>query len=382
MRQSPLRTLSLFGQSPWLDYIERRLLASGGLERMIDDWGIRGVTTNPSIFQKAVLESTDYDEQIAALAGDGRSASEIYDAIVLEDVDQAAAILGPVYESSDGEDGYVSIEVSPHLARDTGGTCAEARRFWETLGRANVMIKVPATRQGLPAIRHLIAAGINVNVTLLFSLERYREVVDAYLSGLEDAEAAGHGLHATASVASFFLSRIDTMVDRMLETFVAEEGPQAAAANRLVGEAAIASARRAYAIHREMFASERFRRLADRGAQAQRLLWASTGTKNPAYSDIKYVEPLIGPGTVSTMPLETLRAYDDHGQPDERLTRHLDAGAQSLAELERIGIDLGSVTRRLLDEGAAKFERAYDELHATLGSAAAKFAGGRRRAHE
>lgn len=365
MAESPLKSLLAFGQSPWLDFIQRSLLRSGKLEAMIEDWGLRGVTSNPGIFEKAIVESGDYDDRIDALVAAGRPTQDIYETLVADDIRAAADILRPVYEETDGADGFVSVEVSPHLVRDTAGTVEEARRWWIRIDRPNLMVKVPGTREGLPAITALIAEGINVNVTLLFAVDRYREVVDAWLRGLEGASEE-RSLRSVASVASFFLSRIDVAVDPLLDGIGRRGGPEADTAGDLLGEVAIACARQAYAVFRDSVSDERFGRLAEQGARPQRLLWASTGTKNPAYSDVKYVEPLIGPDTVNTMPLETLEAYHDHGCPEPRLTPDGGDSADVLDTLARLGIDLGSVTDRLLEEGIAKFIEPFDALHRAL----------------
>jgi len=364
--ESPVKRLLQYGQSPWLDFIQRGMLHSGELDNMIERWGIRGVTSNPSIFEKAICNSTDYDAQIDRLLADGHRAPEIYETLVLADVRSAADSLRGIFDTSDGRDGFVSLEVSPHLVRDTAGTIAEARRFWRLLDRPNVMIKVPATTEGLPAIRQLIAAGINVNITLLFSLARYAEVIDAYMGGLEDAIAAGRPVAGTSSVASFFLSRIDTLIDEQIDAVAAANPGRAEEAQRLKGSIAIASARCAYEMFQDAVGSERFLKLAARGGRMQRLLWASTGTKNPAYSDVKYVEPLIGPDTVSTLPLETLQAYDDHGSPAERLTANLEEARDALRALEGVGIDLHAATDQLLEAGIGKFIEPFEALHRAL----------------
>jgi transaldolase len=366
MSHSPLKSLVSYGQSPWLDFIQRDLLRSGKLGRMIERWGLRGVTSNPSIFEQAITHSEDYDAQIAELVSVGKTTAEIYTALVIDDIRSAADILRTVYDETDGSDGFVSLEVSPHLVSDTAGTIEEARRLWAEVARPNLMIKVPGTAEGLPAISELIGQGINVNVTLLFSLERYREVIDAHLLGLERAAAAGRPLESVASVASFFLSRIDSMIDPMLDDIAARGGADAETARALKGEVAIASARQAYRLFQACLRQNRSRRLAERGAHPQRLLWASTGTKNPAYSDIKYIEPLIGAETVSTMPLATLEAYDDHGRPAARLTEDEGDAREVLRQLERVGIDLGSVTSHLLEQGITKFVEPFDALHAAL----------------
>ncbi|HLU05210.1 MAG TPA: transaldolase [Woeseiaceae bacterium] len=379
-RTSPVKALLDFGQSPWLDFIQRGLLTGGELERMITAWGLRGLTSNPVIFEKAIAHTDDYDKDIEALAREGSSAEEIYEILAVQDVQQAADLLLPVYEESDRSDGFASLEVSPHKANDAEATVAEAKRLWASLGRRNVMIKVPATVEGLIALRALLADGINVNVTLLFSVERYREVLQSHLEGIEDAIAAGKDPGRIASVASFFLSRVDTLVDARLDRLAADDGAHSSDVAALRGETAIASARQAYAIFEEFIATSRFRKIKSQGARPQRLLWASTGTKDPAYSDVKYVEALIGPLTVNTMPLETIKAYDDHGQPELRLTGHADDAAAKLRRLAALGIDLHEVTDELLQQGIDKFVKPYDSLIECLESArrsalAAPFAG-------
>jgi transaldolase len=366
MPDSPLIRLHEFGQSPWLDYLDRGLLQSGRLNRMVTDRGIRGVTSNPAIFEQAIVRTDHYRDEIERLAREGLSAGEIYETLAFADIRAAADVLAPLYEDSGRGDGFVSIELSPHLVDDAQATVVEGRRLWALLDRPNVMLKVPATDAGLVAVRELIAEGMNVNVTLLFSLERYRDVIDAYLEGLEYALEAGRSLKKVASVASFFLSRIDTIVDPLLEPIVFEGGTQGERARRLRGEVAIASAKRAYAIFQKSVKSKRFRELERHGARAQRLLWASTGTKNPAYSDVKYVEALIGPATVNTMPMDTLEAYHDHGNPATRLTGGLDRAARLLKELGALGIDLETLCAKLLTDGIAKFIKPFDDLHEAI----------------
>lgn len=361
-RTSPVKTLLEFGQSPWLDFIQRGLLTGGELEKMIADWGLRGLTSNPVIFEKAIAHTDEYDMDIEALAREGSSAEEIYETLAVQDVQQAADLLLPVYEESDRSDGFASLEVSPHKANDAEATVAEAKRLWAALGRRNVMIKVPATAEGLVALRALLADGINVNVTLLFSVDRYREVLQSHLAGMEEAIAAGKDPGRIASVASFFLSRVDTLVDARLDELAAEDDARSREAAALRGETAIASARHAYAVFEEFLATTRFRKISSQGARPQRLLWASTGTKDPAYSDVKYVEALIGPLTVNTMPLETIRAYDDHGQPELRLAGHADDAAAKLRQLAELGVDLHEVTEELLQQGIDKFVKPYDSL--------------------
>ncbi len=360
MRKNPLLDIQEFGQSIWLDYLDRKLFATGELARLIAEDGLRGVTSNPAIFQKAIGESDDYNEEIAALADQGLTTEEIYRQLVVADVRRAADLFRHLYDSSDGRHGYVSLEVNPHLANDTDGTLAEARMFWRRLDRPNVMIKVPATLEGLPAIRQLIAEGINVNVTLLFGLERYHRVAEAFLAGIKDRLARGEPVDRVASVASFFLSRIDVLVDKLLA-----DRPGGA---EWQGEAAIASARRAYQIFKEIYGDESFAKMAAVGARPQRLLWASTSAKNPAYSDVKYVEPLIGPETVNTLPVATLRAYRDHGQPGSRLEEERERTDRVLEALPGLGIELGWVSQQLEDEGVEKFNRPFDRLQEEIGS--------------
>lgn len=360
MAANPLLRLHEFGQSVWLDYIQRDLIENGGLERLIREGGLAGVTSNPAIFEKAIANGHEYQAPIRELARRGLTAAALYEALALEDVARAADLFRPLYEETQGGDGFVSIEVSPHLARYTGATIAEAQRLWAALGRPNVMIKVPATRESLPAIRTLIAAGVNVNVTLLFSVARYREVADAWMAGLEDRARSGAPLGRVASVASFFLSRIDTLVDKRLDKLGSGE------AQALRGQAAVASARLAYQAYQRIMAEARWQALARRGARAQRLLWASTGTKDPAYSDSMYVEPLIGRETVNTLTPETLAAYRDHGDPAARLEDGIEAARSLPLALRTLGIDLDEVARQLEEEGIRKFVEPYDKLLATL----------------
>jgi transaldolase/glucose-6-phosphate isomerase len=366
VKNNPLLRLESFGQSIWLDFLRRGMLSSGELQQLIEEDGLSGVTSNPSIFEKAIAGSHDYDDAIRALALEGKRIEEIYQTLTVEDVQRAADLFRSTYEEAEGRDGFVSLEVNPHLAHDTDGTIAEARRLWKALDRPNVFIKVPATQEGLPAIQQLISEGVNVNVTLLFGLPRYRKVAEAYISGLEARAAQAQSLEGIASVASFFLSRIDVLVDPILEKLMESEASQAEIVAALHGQVAIASAKVAYQIYHEIFKSERFRKLADRGAHTQRLLWASTSTKNPAYGDVKYVEALIGPKTVNTIPLETLNAYRDHGQPAERLEDGVDEAYQILERLPDVGVDIDAVTQQLEDEGVEKFNKPFDKLMDTL----------------
>jgi len=366
MSKNPLLRIQDFGQSIWLDYIRRRMLVRGELKQLIEEDGLRGVTSNPAIFEKAISGSNDYLSAVRSLAVEGKEGKEIYEAIAIEDVKQAADDFRPVFDAADGRYGFVSLEVSPLLARDTSGTVKEALRLWAALDRPNVYIKVPATKEGLPAIQQLISEGVNVNVTLLFGLERYRAVTDAYVAGLEQRAAAGMPIDRVASVASFFLSRIDLLVDPLLEEKMKEGGKQAEIADSLRGEVAIASAKIAYQIYKEVFSTERFQKLAAQGARTQPVLWASTSTKNPSYSDVKYVEALIGPDTINTLPMETLNAYRDHGDPAPRLEVDVAKARKVLEMLPEIGINLGDVTEQLEDEGVDKFVKPFDRLIAAL----------------
>lgn len=359
-RRNPLLVLRELGQSVWLDYIRRKMLVSGELERLIAEDGLAGMTSNPTIFEQAIGGSDDYEEAITRLARRGADAVSIYRELTREDIALAADRFLPLYHATEGRDGYVSLEVSPHLARDTDATVVEAEALWASLARPNVMIKVPGTPEGLPAIRRLIASGINVNVTLLFSVERYLEVAEAYLAGLEARAQQGAALAPVASVASFFLSRIDVLVDERLD---ARSEP---AARALRGRTAIACARLAYRAYRRIYQHRRWAALAAAGARTQRLLWASTGTKDPAYSDVMYVDALVGPDTVNTMPPQTLAAYRDHGDPAPRLEHDLEE-AEALGErLRALGIDLREVARQLEHQGIDKFVAPYDKLLATI----------------
>jgi transaldolase len=361
-----LKKLEKLGQSIWLDYIRRDLIASGELRRLIDEDGLRGMTSNPSIFEKAIAESHIYDQDIRDMALMKKDVKTIYEALSQRDVRNAADEFRSVYEKTDGKDGYVSLEVNPHLAHDTKGTIEEARRLWTALNRPNVFIKVPATSDGLPAIQQLISEGINVNVTLLFGLPRYRQVAQAYIAGLEAHAAQGKPVKHIASVASFFLSRIDTIVDPLVEKFLEPGGKKTEIAKKVRGQVAISSAKAAYQIYKEIFGNNRFKKLADKGARVQRLLWASTSTKNPDYSDVKYIEPLIGSDTVNTVPLETIDAYRDHGDPKSRLEQDVEEANWIMARLPELGINIDKVTGQLEDEGVRKFNEPFDKLMETL----------------
>jgi transaldolase/glucose-6-phosphate isomerase len=366
MSDNPLVKVGHFGQSIWLDFLRRDLYTTDKLQRLIDEDGLRGMTSNPAIFDEAITGSDDYDHAIRVLALEGKDVGEIYETLVVSDVQHATDVFRPTYQEAGGHDGLVSLEVSPQLAHDTEATIAEARRLWAAVERPNVMIKVPATLEGLPAIRQLISEGINVNVTLLFGLPRYRQVVEAYIAGLEARLEAGREIDHIASVASFFLSRIDVLIDPWLEELMQGDEPKASMAKDLHGQVAIASAKVAYQIYKEIFEGERFERLAQHGAHTQRLLWASTSTKNPDYSDVKYVEALIGPETVNTVPFKTLDAYRDHGKPAVRIEEALPEARDVLRQLDAVGIDLDAATQELEDEGVAKFVMPYNQLMETL----------------
>jgi len=365
-KKTSLEKLETLGQSIWLDYIRRDLIANGELRRFIEEDGLRGMTSNPSIFEKAIAESHIYDQDIRDMALKKKDVKAIYEALSQRDVQNAADEFRSVYEKTDGKDGYVSLEVNPHLAHDTKGTIEEAHRLWTALNRPNVFIKVPATSDGLPAIQQLISEGISVNVTLLFGLPRYRLVADAYIAGIEARAAQGKPVGHVASVASFFVSRIDTMVDPLLEKIIAQGGNKADLARQVIGQVAVASAKMAYQIYKDIFGIARFKKLADKGARAQRLLWASTGTKNPDYSDVKYIESLIGPDTVNTIPVETLDAYRDHGDPKARLEQDVERAGWVLERLSELGISIDKVTQQLEDEGVEKFNEPFDKLMETL----------------
>jgi transaldolase len=351
------------GQSVWYDNIQRGLLVNGALAGMIARGEIRGVTSNPTIFMNAIVKSRDYAAGLAPLAKAGKSAEEIFWQLAIEDIRAAADLFRPLYDESGGGDGYVSLEVSPYLAHDTAGTTAEAKQLWQRVARPNLLIKIPATVAGLPAITAAIAEGINVNVTLVFSVERYRTVMDAYLSGLEQRVSARLPVDRIASVASFFVSRVDTKVDAALGGMVDRGGTCADKAASLLGKAAIANARTAYVDYKKVFGSLRFRALKAQGARTQRPLWASTGTKNPKYRDVVYVEELIGPDTVNTVPPQTLAAFLDHGQVHPgSLEENVAEAEQTLACLQALGISMNAVTDELEQEGVKSFADAFTAL--------------------
>ncbi|HZA24437.1 MAG TPA: transaldolase, partial [Dehalococcoidia bacterium] len=359
---NPVQETNRLGQSIWYDNIRRGMIKSGELQGLID-LGVTGLTANPTIFEKAIAGSTDYDDALLELARAGKSANECYEALAVEDIQTVADLLRPIYDQTSGTDGYASLEVSPHLAHDTEGTIAEARRFFATLHRPNVMIKVPATPEGIPAIRQLISEGLNINITLIFSLEAYQQVREAYISGLEELARKGGDVSKVASVASFFVSRVDTAVDTQLEERIRQGNEDL---QDFLGTAAIANARMAYRAFQETFSSERFAALMAQGAKVQRPLWASTGTKNPAYSDVLYVEGLMGPNTVNTMPDVTLKAFLDHGRVAETVTRNVDDAQDIIQSLEQAGISMEQVTATLLADGVKAFADSFDKLIANI----------------
>ncbi|MBV8880026.1 MAG: transaldolase, partial [Planctomycetaceae bacterium] len=331
MSANPLTQLSPLGQSVWLDLIRRNMLTPGGeMQKLIDKDGVRGVTSNPAIFEKAINGSADYDDEIRTLGKQGKDAAAIYELLAIGDVGKAADFFRPLYDSTNGADGFVSIEVSPKLAHDAEGTLVEARHLWKALNRPNVMIKIPGTKAGLVAIRKALTEGININITLLFAVDRYEAVLEAYVAALEDRMKAGQPIDRIASVASFFLSRIDTLLDPQIEKVAQAGGAKGDVARALPGTIAVANAKIAYQKYEAVIRSERWKKLAAKGARPQRLLWASTSTKNPKYSDTMYVEPLIGPDTVNTMPMETVDAYRDHGKPASRITEDINGAQRKL----------------------------------------------------
>ncbi|MDA2937366.1 bifunctional transaldolase/phosoglucose isomerase, partial [Acidobacteria bacterium AH-259-A15] len=368
MASNPLIELQKLGQSIWYDNIRRSLILTGDLQARIEGDGLRGVTSNPAIFEKAMGGSTDYNESLKELAKQGRSVEEIYEILAVEDIQMAADLLKPVYEKTNGQDGYVSLEVSPLLAHDTEGTIGEAKRLWERLDRQNVMIKVPATPEGFRAIEQLTAAGININVTLIFSRKAHEKVAEAFISGLEKRAAQGKPIDHVASVASFFVSRIDTAVDKALDFRMrrADNEQEKARLSTLLGKVAIANAKLAYHKFKELFGSPRFQALRENGGRPQRVLWASTGTKNPNYSDVLYVESLIGPDTVNTVPPATYTAFRDHGQVSLTLEEDLDGASQTLADLKEVGISLDEVTEELLAAGVSAFVEPFEKLMKTI----------------
>jgi len=352
---NPLIELEKLGQSIWIDNISRGMLKKGELKNLVENDGITGVTSNPSIFQKAIGKGNDYDEQLKKLLSENSdlTAQQLFEKLAVKDIQDGTDVLAGVNEKTNGIDGYVSLEVSPDLAYDTNATIEEARKLFQEVNRKNVMIKIPATQEGIPAIRQMISEGANINVTLIFSQPVYEQVVDAYLSGLEDRVKQGKEIHNIASVASFFISRIDTAVDNALAEKNNEE---------LKGKIAIANGKLVYRKCDEIFASDRFKKLKEKGAKRQRLLWASTSTKNPAYSDVLYLEELIGDNTVNTVPPKTLDAYKDHGKPEVRITKNVDEAETQMKKLADHGIDFIEITKKLTEDGVVLFANSFKEL--------------------
>jgi transaldolase / glucose-6-phosphate isomerase len=366
---NPLKDLLKFGQSVWLDYIRRDLLTSGELKRLIEEDGLRGMTSNPSIFEKAIADSTLYNDILQSL----RSRTDLdakgrYEILAIRDIQDAADIFRPVYESSKRRDGYVSLEVSPYLARDTKGTLAEARLLWKTVGRENVMIKVPGTAEGIPAFQQLISEGINVNVTLLFSQDVYKQVAEAYIAGLEQLAARGGDVSKIASVASFFISRIDVAVDATVEARLktSKDPREQEQLKSVEGKVAIANGKETYVSYQKIFSGTRWNALSAKGGQTQRVLWASTSTKNPHYSDVLYVEELIGPDTVNTIPPATFDAFRDHGHPRASLTEKVEVANQTMQTVAKLGISMKEVTDKLTNDGVRLFAEAFDKLLAAV----------------
>ena len=361
---NPLTVLHEYGQSVWLDYMRRSFITSGELQRLIREDGLQGVTSNPAIFEKAIAGSADYQDLLAAAESQRLDAGALYEKIAVRDIQDAADLLRPVYEQTRRRDGYVSLEVSPLLAHDTRGTIAEARRLWTAVGRDNLMVKVPATPAGIPAIKELIHEGLNVNVTLLFSQAVYEQVATAYIAGLEERAAQGGDVSHVASVASFFISRIDTAVDDVITAKLktTSDANEQALLRSLLGKVAIANARMTYQRYQDLFRGPRWQALAHQGAQTQRLLWASTSTKNPNYRDVRYVEELIGPDTVNTLPPATFDAFRDHGRPRASLTENLAEAADTLKRLSQVGISMQDITDALLADGVRQFAEAFDKV--------------------
>ena len=366
--QNPLVALAAEGQSVWLDFITRELVRGGELRRLIEEDGLRGLTSNPTIFQKAIGAGDDYDAQIKGLVAQGKEALETFETVAATDVREACDLFLPVYEQTGGQDGFVSLEVSPLLARDAERTLAEARRLWALVDRPNLMIKVPGTSEGVAAVKTLLREGINVNITLLFSLANHERVMWNYINGLEARAAQGLPIDRIASVASFFVSRVDTLIDNLLgeKIAAAADDETKASLRALQGKVAVANAKLAYARFQEIFGGDRFRALAAKGARVQRPLWASTGTKNKAYSDVLYVDSLIGPDTVTTLPVDTLNAFRDHGRAARTIDSGVDEAAATLAALKEAGVDIDAVTRQLEDEGVALFAKSFEDLLADV----------------
>jgi transaldolase/glucose-6-phosphate isomerase len=369
---NPLRALLEFGQSPWMDYIRRDLLTSGALKKMIQEDGLMGMTSNPTIFEKAITGSKEYADILESPEAKKLDAKGVYEKIAIRDVQDAADIFKGVYQQTKRRDGYVSLEVSPLLANDTQGTIDEARRLWKTVARENVMIKVPGTKEGLPAIRQLLEEGININITLLFAQSVYEQVAELFIAALEARAKKGQDISHIASVASFFVSRIDSLIDGQIDAKLKTEtdASKRALLTSLQGKVAIANAKLTYRKYQELYSTPRWKALADKGAQTQRLLWASTSTKNPKYRDVMYVEELIGPDTVDTIPPATFDAFRDHGRVRPSLTENVDEAAKVMASLEKAGISMREVTEKLVVDGVKLFADAFKQLLEATGKTA------------
>jgi transaldolase/glucose-6-phosphate isomerase len=361
--ENPLKALNRFGQSVWLDYIRRDLITTGELARMIREDGLRGMTSNPTIFEKAIAGNSDYEAYLAELEKQaGLNPTSIYEHVAIRDIQAAADALRSVYDQTKRRDGYVSLEVSPYLAHKTQETIDEARRLWKSVGRENLMVKVPGTKEGIPAFQQLISEGININVTLLFAQDVYENVARAYIAGLEAFAKSGGDVSRIASVASFFVSRIDTLVDSTIDDHIKKGSLDAATGKALQGKVAIANAKLAYQSYKQIFSGSQWQALAQKGAQTQRVLWASTGTKNPAFSDVLYIEELIGPDTVNTVPPATYDAYKNHGHPRATLEKDVDAARQTMSNLAKAGISMKEITDKLTADGVKLFADAFDKL--------------------
>jgi transaldolase len=350
------------GQSIWQDDIARSMLITGKLASTIKDVGVRGLTSNPTIFEKAISGGTDYDAQISELLGEGKAAQDIFEALEVSDLQGALDLFRPIYDQSEGRDGFCSIEVFPDAARDANQTRIQTRRLWDEVNRPNLMVKIPGTAEGAPVVGEMLAQGININITLLFSIAAYERVAWAYVEALEKRAAAGQPIDRIASVASFFVSRVDTLVDKMLDEKIASDPGNAAKYEALKGKIAVANAKLAYAKYQEIFGGDRFAKLKAAGARPQRPLWASTGTKNPAYSDTLYVDTLVGPDTVNTMPEKTIAAFLDHGSTERAVDKDVDQSRQLMADLAAAGIDIDAVTHQLEEEGIASFVKSFESL--------------------
>jgi len=375
MAHPKVETLTQQGQSIWQDDIARSMLISGKLKSTIENVGIRGLTSNPTIFEKAISGGTDYDAQIIELLNEGKSPSDIFEAIEVKDLQDALDLFRSLYDASDGGDGFCSIEVFPDAARDQDATREQTHRLWSEVNRPNLMVKIPGTVEGAPVVAEMIAEGININITLLFSLAAYERVAWAYIEGLEKRHAAGQPIARVASVASFFVSRVDTLVDKKLDEKIASDPGNAARYEALKGKIAVANAKLAYAKYQEIFGGERFAALKAAGARPQRPLWASTGTKNPAYPDTLYVDTLVGPDTVNTMPGKTMAAFLDHGSTERSVDKDLAGARKHMADLAKVGISIDTVTQQLENEGIDSFTKSFDSLLSGVEAKRAQLAG-------